>query len=433
MDKEAHADYQRNSDFVIILLFICLVALCLAVFVEGIVHRSRIYQFPFLASAVFLGFIVLSLWGLLRVDYLPDWGLERYIIMSILSMSAIWFGDRTARRKQVKVYKQTEYDPKRWLIGSAVLVFVGLAAYLKWRLLFQSDFMLTTGSTVAVTFFVCLLRYGFIMAMVHFLKTKNRFAMILIAVCAFYYFDRIALAGRRQTMIEFAFVIVASLWLIKRISVPRAWIVAGVILFVLLNFSTGVYRSIIVSRTGERDWSELREVDWLAGIKDISSERSSEITAGIYYMAGTANEMAFDYGLRHWNKLVFNYVPAQIVGTEMKESLYLPLPDISLLAEKHYGYTKKPGSTVTGMVDCFGSFWYFGAMKFFVIAYVMQLLYCYSRNGNTLALVLYLFMMTMALHTITHSTGWFVSPWIHITIFWLPVIYWSRKHFLKNG
>jgi len=416
-----------------IFLFICLVVLCLAIFFEGIVNHSRIYQFPFWASAVFLGFIAVSLLGFLRVHYLPDWGLERYIIMSILSMVAIWLGDDAARREQIATHTPIEYDDKRWLIGSAALIFIGLAAYLKNCALFQADFRMDTGTTVAVGFFVTLLRYGFIMAVIHFFKTKNYYSLALIAISGFYYFDRIVLAGRRQIMIELVFVVILSLWFVKRLLVPRTLVITGVILFATLNFSTGTYRSIVVSRTGERDLAELREVDWLAAASETLPEGGSEVTAGIYYMAGVANEMAFDYGGKHWNSLVFNYVPAQIVGTEIKESLYLTLPDISLLAEKYYGYTANFGSTVTGMVDCFGSFWYFGAMKFFVIAYVMQLLYRYSRNGNTLALVLYLFMMTMALHAITHSTGWFVSPWIHITIFWLPVIYWSRKHSLKNG
>ena len=39
-----------------------------------------------------------------------------------------------------------------------------------------------------------------------------------------------------------------------------------------------------------------------------------------------------------------------------------PLPDEAM---RVFGYRAKYGSTVTGLVDSFGSFWYFGCFKFF--------------------------------------------------------------------
>jgi hypothetical protein len=409
-----------------IFLLLCLLLLCLAILMEGLIQGVRINQFPFLAALVFLGFIVFPLFGLLNTKYLPAWSLERYLIMSILSVIAIYCGDYLARRKQVEVLKFIQYDRNKWLFASWLLVVIGSIAYLKYRSLFQSGSDVLTGGMVAVNFVVVLIRYGFVMVMLLFLWTKSRYALLLIILCGFYYFDRIVLSGRRQVMIEFVFVIMGSLWFTKGKLIPRPFIVSGFILFILLNYSMGIYRNIVVTRSDRPDWSKLKDVDWTAGARDAFSEGSPEITTGIYYMAGVSEEMAFDFGLSHWNTLVFNFVPAQIFGSEFKNSLCVPISDPSFLAEKYFSYTKSSGSTVTGMGDCYNSFWYFGVMKFFVIAYIMQMIFRHSCLGSIKAQVLYLYMMTMALHTITHGTGWFLSPWIHLLIFWFPLIYWAK-------
>jgi hypothetical protein len=183
----------------------------------------------------------------------------------------------------------------------------------------------------------------------------------------------------------------------------------------------------VVSRTGERDWSKLQELDLKGTFKKTTIEGSSETVAGIYLTAACASENAFNFGLNHWNGLVFNYVPAQIFGSEFKESLCLPIPNLFAIADRNYGYVKPTGSTVTGMVDCFASFSYFGCLEFFIIAYIMQRLYRRAIDGNIIAQSLYLFMMTNALHAITHGTTWFVSPWVHMLVFWIPLMFYATR------
>jgi hypothetical protein len=115
--------------------------------------------------------------------------------------------------------------------------------------------------------------------------------------------------------------------------------------------------------------------------------------------------------------LVFAYVPAQLVGTEFKETLYLP---ISSPAYEQFFYTPMLGSTQTGFSDAFASFWYFGSLKFFLIAFCMQKLWWAARAGSFMAQLLYMLLPMNALEAITHSTQNFVSPWVHIAIFLLP-------------
>jgi hypothetical protein len=144
----------------------------------------------------------------------------------------------------------------------------------------------------------------------------------------------------------------------------------------------------------------------------------------VFSIAAVKRSMKFDLGLYHWNSLVFAYVPAQIVGQSLKQSLYLPLPDPAF---EEYFYTPPIGSTWTGLSDAFQSFWYFGTLKFFLIAFVMQKLWLAAQSGNMTAQLFYMLMPVYALEAITHTTQYFVGPWVHLAVFLLPGLMLARR------
>jgi hypothetical protein len=117
--------------------------------------------------------------------------------------------------------------------------------------------------------------------------------------------------------------------------------------------------------------------------------------------------------------LVFNYIPAQIVGQDLKEAFYIPVP---LQRDPYYEVVQIGGTTNTGMVDAFSSFWYFGAIKFFLVAYLMGRIYRSAKNNSILFELLYMLSLTPALHTITHHTQWLFSAWVHMALFLLPLL-----------
>jgi len=234
------------------------------------------------------------------------------------------------------------------------------------------------------------------------------------------------LFGRRQPAVEFAFIFLCSWWFVLKKRINRVVLVTGLSVGVIMVFATGLYRSVVVSRSDERDWGKLLRIDYTSAIKEVAREGSSETEAAVYLMAAIADKMTFDFGATNWNSLVFNYVPGQIIGHENKSSLYIPCFKTSDAAYALYGFSPHRGSTVTGMTDCYGSFWYFGCLKFFGIAFIMRLLYNHAATGSLLAQCLYIIVMTMALHAITHHTGWFVNPWVMVLIFIRPVFEYAR-------
>jgi hypothetical protein len=154
-------------------------------------------------------------------------------------------------------------------------------------------------------------------------------------------------------------------------------------------------------------------------------EGGSELENAVYEIAATEEAGSFDYGIFHWNELVFNYVPAQLFGDEFKQSLLIPIE----IADSYtsFGHLSPTGSTPTGLVDCFRSFGYFGCLKFFFIALILRKLYSAAKQGHLVARVAYMLIITSALHTITHHTQWFISPWVHMGIFLLPALYFAGR------
>jgi len=412
---------------VAVVLLIVLTVLTLVIIVGAIIDPVHIYQYPFCAAAVIVGFIIPPLSGLLRTQHLPPWSIERYILTCILCLAMAWLGDSCAKRYSRPRARLVVYDARRWLLGSTLLIFVGGLAYLQSRLLFRAEYNMSTGLPTALSFFTTLLRYGFIMMVIYLLRTRSRYALFVACLSGLYYLDRIILFGRRQDAFEFVFVLVGAVWFTLGKRLPRMIVAAVIVAGAIGATSVGAYRSVVVSTSGERDWAKLRDVNVLEGFRDSVVEGSSETLSGIYLMAASAAEDAFDFGAYHWNVLVFNYVPAQVFGAEFKESLYIPGPDLIAIAEQRYGFAPSDGTTVTGMVDCYASFWYAGSLKFFLIAYVMQLLYLRAVRGSLMAQSVYLFMMGMALHALTHHTQFFFSSWVHLIFFWVPVMFYAGR------
>jgi hypothetical protein len=148
----------------------------------------------------------------------------------------------------------------------------------------------------------------------------------------------------------------------------------------------------------------------------------------VYDIAAVSRSQEFDFGLYHWNLTVFAYVPAQLVGSGIKESLTLDLPQP---AQESF-YRPAIGSTWTGLSDAFGSFWYFGCLKFFLIAYWMQKFWLAARAGNLTAQLIYMLIPAYALEAVTHSTQRFLDPWIHFAVFLLPALLLARRRVNKR-
>jgi hypothetical protein len=116
----------------------------------------------------------------------------------------------------------------------------------------------------------------------------------------------------------------------------------------------------------------------------------------------------WEYGADYWNSMVHQYVPAFLLGREVKENLKID----SLMQRLHLGQEEiasSLGSTRTGFADSYRSFGVLGVLVFGAIGYIFGRLYAISAAGGLAGQYYYLVLLAEGLKSITHSTAEFAS------------------------
>lgn len=409
-------------------LLIIFTAECLLILGWGMKKHDRIYQFPFLAAAVFSGWVLPQLLGLSqRPDAFPDGALEKTLIVTILCLAMCSWGYVSDKSPQPLQRLNWFYDDTRLLKSAFILSLTG--AFFFWEISSFSESAIDamggqwTGIVTVYAFFAKLVGYGFAIALICLFRSYSKLALAIVLFDSSFYLRNIFIGGRRGPTVEFICMIVIVLWFYRGILIPRWLMLVGILCGALMVNSIGNYRAA----TGAKElptWEEVSQIDFLGNLREIykGSEGNEELKNAVYNISAADQTMNFDYGLALWNALVFQYVPAQFLGREFKEGIMADFPDN---ANKLYGHTPWPGTTITGMSDSFKSFWYVGVFLFFLIGLIFSKLYRAGINGNITAQVLLIVMITSGLHSITHGVYWFFSGFPHVFVFIMPALYYS--------
>lgn len=404
-----------------------LIGICIALIAQGVIHKTKMYEFPFLAAGSFLAYIIPQFIGLQDEPTLPFGAYDKTVIMTLLCVAGIYVGYHS-KYKPFHFF-QWQFEQKDLLRLALILsLFSSFFFFLISRLPEElTDESQWTGLPVAYIFFARSLKYGLAIAFYLFFKYKDKKALAIMLYDLIFYLDRILISGRRGDAIELALVFLLTLFFTRQYVIPRVAMFAGLIFGTLLLHSIGDYRSEVL-RKGNSPLEAIQNISFKKNFEKIMEEGHSEVTNAIYTVASTDATGNYDYGIFHWNTLVFNYVPAQLLGRDFKNALFIKY-------DNGFGpffyYQVKVGSTFTGIADAFRSFGYFGFLKFFLIAYIIRGMFLSAQEDNVVFIILTAVIMKDALHTITHHTQWFFSPLVHIGIFLMSGLYFIRKK--QNG
>ena len=406
-------------------LLVILLAQCLALFVAGLSGRGRIYEFPFLIAVVVLGWAVPQLIGLTNDPFLPPGALAKTLVMTNLCVAMTWVGFN--RPTSPMTFGADRLDTRRIAAASLVLSLVGAYFFYKISVLsaqFADNNHQWTGIAVAYDFFSRVLTYGFVLALLVYLRTRSRLALAVLLFDSIFYFHRIFIAGRRWGMIEFTIALGVGLWLYRRIIPPRVAIIAGLVGGVLVVNGIGQYRALSLDPNGAR-WSDLGKLDLVGNFTHILENGSWELHNATLSIEAVDRRSSYDYGAFNWNMLVFNFVPSQIFGERFKKALRIDTGTVEP-AYQEFQYTPYNGTTMTGMYDSFRSFSYFGCLKFFIIALLLRKLYNGAWSGDLGSQAFYIVLTGPGVQAITHHTQFFFSVFVHMALFVIPVLWLSR-------
>jgi hypothetical protein len=382
----------------------------------GMMRSDRIYQFPFQVGAVTFAFILVQVPGLAHERFLPDSAFVKTIAFLIACLVMSWAGWASSG-KPLTLFRLS-FDERRLLIAAACLSIVG--AYFYYALSRVPPELTIavqmTGVPVIYVFFSRLLVYGLAVST---LCLAHRFSIAALGIVGFdllFIFDRIIRSGSRADTTELIMIFALAWWFQRRRVIPRWLALGGLVIGTLLMNSVGDYRAVAKSDTSST-WTDIAEIDVVGNTTKVWNGGGEELRNAIYRLSYTDQVKQFDYGLSHWNNIVFAFVPAQLVGSDLKSRLMVKLPP------QARNYNPSLGTTETGLADAFQSFWYFGAMKFFLLAYVMRRILASAERGEFAAQFVYVLSVVPAMHSITHKTDWVLMIWVHMLLFAAPVLW----------
>ena len=397
------------------LLVFCLFVGVILLICWGMIRRERIYEFPFLTGVITFSFILPQVPGLASERFLPEGAFTRTALFMMLCLFMCWWGWRKTAKPFA--FFRIDFDETRLLIVAAVLSLAGAYFYFKLSRL-PGELTIAvqmTGVPVMYIFFSRLLSYGLAIAVLCLARRFSWLALIVLAFDLVFYLDRIVITGKRAEAVELIMMFALAWWFYKEWAIPRIFVILALFLGTLSMNSMGDYRAITKANDAPV-WDDIKKIDFIGNLEKVFRDGGDEMRNAIMRIDNTANTLQFDYGKFHWNRLVFNFVPAQLVGVEVKQSFMLPVPVQSR------DYNPVLGTTETGMADAFGSFWYLGAFKFFLLAYLVRRIWVTANTGEFAAQFTYLLSIVPSMHAISHQTDWVLMVWVHMLMFAAPAL-----------
>lgn len=405
---------------------------CLVILTWGLMRRNRMIQYPFLAAAVFLGWMLPQFMGLRQFPFLPPGSLDKTILMTILCLGAAYWG-YVGNTRVARLF-WWDFNKRRLRLGSAVLSLAGAFFFFQVSLLAAEVTAqyggAWTGIITIYVFFARLLTVGMVIALILHLRQPSWLTWGVILFDLAFYLDRIIIKGRRAAMVELTLITLMALWFNRR-WLPQRWaMITVMVIGSLVINSIGEYRKTMLG-DDQTTWSgaglkEILEIDYTGNLKDLASGdiQSHDLLNAAMDIDATDHLLKFDFGLSHWNRFVETIVPGQWVGHDVKHSLMIDFDDVAYRQFSHDPYS---GSTHTGLSDSFLSFWYFGAVKFFLIGLIMSRWYGAAVRGNIVAQMILMLVINDSLQAITHSTQPFFNVFIVLVVFLLPVLMYARR------
>ncbi|WP_353476565.1 hypothetical protein PVT71_27635 (plasmid) [Salipiger sp. H15] len=394
-------------------LLASLAVLSVGLVVRAMIDTRRVLEFPFFVGLILCSFVLPQLVSLLDAPFLPGRSYVKTTFMTLLCAICALIGWRLAARPMGLL--RGDMSERRLMEIATVFSLVGAFFYYKLSQLPGEMIVgvLISGAPVMYLFFARLMTYGLAIACLCYAHRPSRAMLILIVFDCLFYLERIIVTGKRAETAELAMIFALSFWFQRGWILPRPLLVAGLVLAMIGSTSMGQYRDVTRANSG-LVFEEVADIDFLGNLTGTFEEGGYEMQNAMILIDNTDATSLFDYGASHWNTLVWNYLPARFVGWDVKAGLMIPTPAAPR------GFEPATGTTMTGMPDAFQSFWYFGALKFMLLAYVLGVIWASARRGDTMGQFVYMLSVVPAMHAFSHQTDWVLSGWIHMLAFCTP-------------
>ena len=418
------------------LLFALFALICTILIAQVVARPERIYECPCFMGFAFTGFVIPQAYGLVTGKFAPDDWVAATMLMCILCLGACWIGyTRTIPGPVASRRLYIEIDPRRLAVAGFIFVLIGF--YFQYKIDALPNFQKGTRWTGIVTiygFFANQILTGFAICLFCAMRYRYRICWVLAVLSSAVPLRSAIFYGRRESTVLFLMTIMMMLYFVRGIRIPRIFIIFLLFASIVMIPATEQYRM-----SKDHDLSTLVDKIDLAGpLKAYADPTAiSEVKNAMYVIAACRASSSYQFGAAYWNRIVFNFVPAQFVGRDFKDALMIGDPDAldpSRLVVDFIGYQLPVGSTLTGIGDSFNQFGFLGCLFFAGIGCFFKYIWTAANfSENAIIQVFYIQVMVGAMHSITHETMDFLPAIIYSAGFLFFVFLFARQKRLPQA
>lgn len=375
--------------------------------------RQDIIELPALVSVIFVTWLAPQLAAVQAQEAeFAFWSVALYGLFGGLCFMALKggfsLGTRALRRVASASFAPTRLTTLAVLAASTISLMLNLE-YLS-ALEANREISQWTGSGTIIAFFSSIRYIAFAASALAFFRYPSTILGLPLAA-NFYVVFTIAFVELRRSDIVALIIAMILIYYFVRNRLPSP-IVLTILALIAGLFVFGISELRTLQRTsmGAGEWGlgilfngNLSEI---VTSKSISSSIgfAPDVRNGVYILKYCLETFDFRLGAETWNDMVWQYVPAQIVGADVKMSLVIGerVSIYSNLADQ-FGYYRSPGTTRTGIGSAFLDLGIIGVGYFWLIGYCCGRVFRQAAQGDTISQVFYIALIPTVLISITHS------------------------------
>lgn len=369
---------------------------------------------PSLVSVIFITWLMPQLFFVQEQEQDIFFATTVYSLFGAACFIALAAGFRRGARRRPRVSQVLQLSTLSVVLWSAISIFLNL----QFLAAFEANREISqwSGGGTIIAFFSSIRLLVFPLSAFAFFRKPN---VVLGAVFAAnsYIVVQIAFGElRRSDMISLILVLLLVYYFVRGRMPPLSFLAVTGTMAIIMVFSISELRSIQGIFLGQGGTAfdiifsgALRDIDFGSAIVG-SVSFAPDVRNGSYIIAYCLQTLDFRFGAELWNDLVWQYVPAQLVGASVKASLLLG-ERVSIYDDlsSYLNYFRSPGSTRTGIGSAFLDWGPMGFVYFFFIGWICGRVFSRAATGDLIAQALYIAMVGTVLISFTHSHTYFFT------------------------
>lgn len=411
-------------------IFLAFAGLCLILLAMAIARPQRTYEYPYFMAMAFTGFILPQAWGLDASKSVPDEWLNLVFLNCFLCLACCWAGYSLRPRERWIEGLMIEINPEKFSVAGIILIAIGYFFDHLIGGMSQSDRggSQWTGAVTIYLFFANQVITGFAICLYCALEYRKRIYWILAGIGAMSPIIAVIYYGRRESAALLILTTAMVFFFTRKVTPPRAVVIGLLVGGTVLIPATEQYRQNV--RYGTQ-FEVLTQIDYGALLKQYANvDSTSELKNAMYMIVGTNASGAYGYGSDYWNRIIFAFVPAQIVTKTVKDALMIGDPEkqeTGASVETATGYVAPVGSTITCVGDTFQQFWFFGGLFYAAVGIFFRHMWlAVTGADNPVVRIFYIQAMVGTMRSVSHGSGELLPAMIYSAIFLFLVTLYSR-------